>query len=634
VAGQEHPAKARVCIVSASGQNVFFAELLDAIGNTLAAAGLHVERSVDRFPPWRHDLVYLFVPHEYTPLVAEEARPSEEHLQRSVVLCTEQPGTGWFEETSAMALRAAAAVDINPLGARELKRRGIKASSLLLGYVAEWDRWRGDEKVARPIDVVFMGGYTPRRARALARCAPFLAGRRAELTITETSHPHLADSTDFLSGERRWAALGSSKLLINVHRSELRYLEWLRVIGAMVNGCVVVTEHSIGFRPLVPGEHFVSVSYDHLPFALDALLEDPGRIREIRQAAYCLLRDELRLSSTVAPLIKAVQEVAATSVEPGFSTPAPTGPMPLPPSTKPTEYERISTHLSDLDRVKGAVKDLVLGQFEVRRHLAEQSVDPSSLADVVHHVGPRDRAVRVSVALTVYNYADVVFDAIGSVAGSDFESYEVVVVDDGSRDDSLAVVREELSRYPWIPATIVARGRNQGLAAARNCAVEYARGELIFILDADNQIYPHALGRLTAALDDASRASFAYGVVEQFGPEGPRDLMSWHSWDAGRLRYGNYIDAMAMIRRAAIMEAGGYTLDRRLFGWEDFDLWCAFADRGLSGVRVPEILARYRTGLYSMISTTNIDGQAAWSALVERHQFLAASRETVPAKAA
>jgi hypothetical protein len=625
VADQEHPVTTRVCIVSASGQNVFFAELLDAVGNALAAAGLDVDRSVDRFPPRHDDLVYLFVPHEYMPLVAEEARPTENHLHRSVVLCTEQPGTSWFEDTATIALRAAAAVDINPLGARELKRRGVNARSMLLGYVAEWDTWGGDESEPRPVDVAFMGGYTPRRARALARCAPSLVDRRAELTITETSRPQLADSPDFLSGQRRWAALRSSKLLINVHRSEVGYLEWLRVIGAMLNGCVVLTEHSVGFEPLVPGEHFVSVSYESLPFALDVLLADPDRIREIRQRAYRFLRDELLLSTTVAPLIGAIQEVAATVVEPGLSTPAPTRRMPLPPSTAPTEYERVSDHLSDLDRVKAAVKDLVLGQLELRRLLDEISADPSSVADDVHHVGPRDRPVRVSVALTVYNYADVVADAIGSVAGSDFESYEVVVVDDGSRDDSLVVVQDALSRYPWMPATIVARGRNQGLAAARNCAVEHARGEFIFILDADNQIYPHALGRLAAALDTASWASFAYAIVEQFGPGGPQDLINWHRWDPRRLRYGNFIDAMAMIRRAAIIEAGGYTLDRRLHGWEDFDLWCAFADHGLQGVRVPEILARYRTGLYSMISTTNIDGQAAWSALVERHSFLVAN---------
>jgi hypothetical protein len=142
-------------------------------------------------------------------------------------------------------------------------------------------------------------------------------------------------------------------------------------------------------------------------------------------------------------------------------------------------------------------------------------------------------------------------------------------------------------------------------------------------LDADNQIYPHAIGRLVAALDGAPKASFSYGIIEQFSPDGSSDLMSWHGWDPMRLRYGNYIDAMAMIRRAALVDVGAYTRDPRLYGWEDFALWCTFADRGFHGIHVPEILTRYRTGLYSMISITDIDATAAWSALVEQSAFLA-----------
>jgi hypothetical protein len=626
VTEEAHVTDTRVCIVSASNQNVFFSELLDALGDVLMAAGLTVERSVDRFPPWRDDVVYLFVPHEYMPLVEDQARPSEAYLERSVVLSTEQPGTSWFEDTAAIAARAAAAVDINPLGARELRRRGIEADLMRLGYFAEWDTWGGEDEDDRPVDLTFMGGYTPRRARALARCGRFLVGRRSELTLTETLRPHLEDSTDFLSGEHRWAALRRAKLIVNVHRSEFGYLEWLRVIGAMLNGCVVLTEHSVGFEPLVPGEHFVSVAYDRLPFAIDALLADSERLVEIRRAAYRFLRDELPLSSTIASLVQTIERVAATPIEHDLAIPAPISPSPLPPTLPPTEYERIFTHRSDLDRVKAGIKDLVLGQAELRRRMSglANASDEAPLVDEVERWGPHDRTPRVSVLLTVYNYAKVVAQAIASVAGSDFESYELIIVDDCSLDGSLAAIREELERHRGMGATIVARGHNQGLAAARNCAMEHARGEFVFILDADNEIYPHALGRLVSALDGSSEASFAYGIIEQFGPEGSRDLMSWHGWDPARLRYGNYIDAMAMIRRAKAIEIGGYTRDARLYGWEDFALWCTFADRGFQGLRVPEILTRYRTGTYSMISITDIDASAAWSALVEQNAFLTA----------
>ena len=77
-----------------------------------------------------------------------------------------------------------------------------------------------------------------------------------------------------------------------------------------------------------------------------------------------------------------------------------------------------------------------------------------------------------------------------------------------------------------------------------------------------------------------------------------------------------------MMRRDMVLEVGGYTTDHTIYGWEDFDLWCSFADRGLTGQLVPEMLGRYRQALHSMIQITNIDVSAAWTALLARHPSL------------
>jgi hypothetical protein len=625
---REYTLGARVCIVQASGQNVFFGELLDVVHDALVEAGVEVERAVDHFPPIGDDRVYLFVPHEYVPLVLDDARPSEAQLRRSVAICTEQPGTQWFEESAAIAARAGGAIDINPLGAAELRRRGVEARRLQLGYVAAWDRWGGEDDAERPVDATFMGGYTPRRGRALARCGNALAGYRAQLHLSDSSFPHLSDSQHFLSGERRWIALRQSKLLLNVHRSELGYFEWLRVIGAILNGCVLLTEHSLGFEPLVPGEHFVSVSYQSLPAAVSGLLADPQRIAEIRTAAYRLVRDELPFVHTLGPLLDALSEVAAGPTPSGPSTEpepesAPVG-HPRPRVEPLAEYERVFAQHSDLEVLRMATKQLLLGQRDLERRLADvlaaTGSDPAR--DQVEHHGPRDGEPRVSVILTVHNYAAFVAAAIQSVALSDYDSCELVIVDDASTDDSLSVARSAVRQLPWLPVTLVALARNRGLPAARNAGVEHARGEFVFILDADNVIYPHCLGRLVEALDSAPDAVFAYGILEQFGPDGPRDLISWHGWEPARLRHGNYIDAMALLRRSALLAVGGYTTESHLYGWEDFALWCEFAERGWVGRHVPEIVARYRTGLHSMIRITNIDSSTAWSALVARNAFL------------
>jgi hypothetical protein len=615
-----------VCFVSATYQNVFFSELLDALADALTGQGIAVEQAVDCFPELREGLVYVFVPHELLPFLMPDAHPSEPQLQRSVTICTEQPGTSWFDEDVRIARRAAAAIDINRLGAAAMRKLGVDAKLLQLGYVPSWDHWQGETGSRRPVDLTFQGGATPRRLAALARCAESLAGRRTELHLFESVLPHQAGSEHFLSGARKWEILRDSKVLMNIHRGELGYLEWQRAIGAMVNGCVFLSEHSLGFEPLLPGEHFISASYDSLDVALEALLDDEDRLDQMRASAYGFLRHEHPLSRSIEVLAETACEVAARPI------PSPSGrsrevvARPSRPKAPAPEYMRIAEGRSDLDILRMATKQLLLDQREMRRALANLQLavrGGESIDDVTELLGaPVSGTPRVSVIITVYNYAALVGAAIASVAASEYADYELVIVDDASSDGSSQAIRAALARAPWVPVKLITRSHNRGLAQARNLGAEVAAGELLFMLDADNTIYPHALGRLVQAMDDVPTAAFAYGILQQYDVDGPSGLMSYLGWEVKRLRYGNFVDAMAMMRRQALLDVGGYVADPRLYGWEDFALWCAFADRGWGGVRVPEIVARYRLALHSMISLTNIDASVAWSALLDRFEFL------------
>jgi hypothetical protein len=617
--------KPTVCFVSASCQNIFFAELLDALAAALSDHGVAVERAVDHFPQPRDDLAYAFVPHELLPLLMPDAHPSDQQLRRSVAICTEQPGTPWFDHTVQIARRAGRSVDINRLGVAEQRKLGIEATFLQLGYTPLWDRWHGAADRDRPIDLTMLAGTTPRRLEAIARSAKQLAGRRTELHLPEAFVPHGADSSHFLSGEGKWELLSGAKILMNIHRSELGYFEWQRAVETIANGCVLLSEHSLGFEPLVAGEHFVSVSYDSLDVALGALLNDQELLAGMRVAAYQLLREQLPLSRSITVLAEAIEEVLRHPSAPARGR-APV-PRPKRPPMPAPEFESVAEARSEIDVLRMATKQLLLEQREIRKtlHNIELAVEGGVEGqDTVESYGPARDRPRVSVVITAYNYAALVPKAIESVAASEFTDFELVIVDDASSDDSPERIRETLQWSSWMTARVVTRARNEGLAAARNVGAELARGELVFILDADNMIYPHALGRLVRALDEDPDAAFAYGIIEQFGIDGSTGLLSYLAWDPQRLRYGNYIDAMALMRREALLEAGGYVSDARLHGWEDFALWCAFAARGWRGVRVPEIVARYRVAPHSMISITNIDTSVAWTLLLDRFDFLAA----------
>jgi hypothetical protein len=612
-----------MCFVEASGQNAFFGELLAALRHAVERRGVATEIAVDHFPSPVEDLVYLFVPHEYLPLTEEAAHPDGEHLRRTVVISSEQPGSSWFEHTAALAGVAGATLDINPLGLAELRRRGIAAQRLQLGYVPEWDAWGGSDEQTRPVDVTFLGGYAPHRGRVLASCGQVLKRRRTELRLVESDVPHTAGSPQFLAGAEKWKHLASAKTLLNIHRDTNPYFEWQRVVEAIANGCVVVTEHSLGFQPLVPGEHFVSASAESLPLVLDALLQDEELLGEIRDRAYEFLRSELPLDASVDALVDAVHELADSA----FSSPtvtAATHPLPRRVSPPAPEWAQFDESPTDARFTRMALKHLILAQRGIERRLERLEVTRRHAArTAVREFGtPAAAPPQVTVVVPLHNYEDYIEEALWSVALSDYPSLELVVVDDASTDRSAKTAAETLQRASWIPSKLVTLQRNRGLPRARNAGVDHASGELVFMLDADNCLYPHAIDRLVSALDERPEAAFAYGILEQFDASRSMDIQGWLDWNPARLARGNYIDATALIRRSALKRVGGYTTDTRLFGWEDFALWCAFAELGLEGVLVPEIVARYRTGHVSMISLTNIDTSDAWAALLERYSFL------------
>ena len=138
------------------------------------------------------------------------------------------------------------------------------------------------------------------------------------------------------------------------------------------------------------------------------------------------------------------------------------------------------------------------------------------------------------------------------------------------------------------------------------------------VLDADNALRPPAVARLLEALEDAG-AACAYSQLLHHGAGvgvGVGDV-----WRRESFVHDNYIDAMALVRRDAWAQVGGYApVD---YGWEDYDFWCKFVEAALEGLFVPELLCRYRVHATSMLRT---DTAAQRARLVEtmmaRHPWL------------
>jgi len=620
-----------LAFVLAPRQNLFFFELVAALRAEAEAAGARTSLHLGNFPAPRPDRVYVLVPpHEYFTLMHGRRGPSPQTLKRTIFVCAEQPDTTFFEENVRLAPRGGAVFDINPFGAQSLRARGLEAEHLPLGWTEGWDRLRERE---RDIDVLFMGCDSERRSQALGRYAEAFSRRRTCLVLSDNSQPNWKASESFRADEEKWDLLGRAKILLNIHQGESPYFEWLRIVQAMSNGAVVVSEHSVDHAPLVPGRHFLSGDVDSLGLLSELLLSDPDRWWRIQTEAYRTMRHDLPLATGVGRLTAAAARLARTAPLPDPADPffhqRPPDPQKL--TIFRAHEQPASPSLGNLNAaaLRRAIKDVKLDLLDMRRELTRMQLgsalgSPPAQLELVHrtrsHAGA---APRVSVLMALFNYEHHVQDALDSLLGSRERSWELIVVDDGSTDRSGAVVQAWLRRHEHTAGLLLRHPVNMGLGHARNHALGWARGELCFVLDADNEIYPHCLERLVSALARDPEAAFAYGIHQRFRGGRSVGLANPFPWEPWRLRIGNYIDAMALVRTSLLRgRFGGYCTDRRLHGWEDYDLWCRIAEAGLHGAFVPEIVARYRTTAHSMLSLTNISSTDAYSILIEQNPHL------------
>ncbi len=222
------------------------------------------------------------------------------------------------------------------------------------------------------------------------------------------------------------------------------------------------------------------------------------------------------------------------------------------------------------------------------------------------HAG--DQVPVVSVVVSLFNYEAHILSTLGSISLQTLQPIELLVINDGSTDNSEGVVLSWLKNHSgrFVNSRLISHTHNAGLSCARNTGGFLACSELIFFIDADNLIYPDCISTHVAALAQ-SDAAFAYSILEMF--ENEQGLMGTETFSRGRLKKKNYIDAMALVRRPMLDVMGGYKIIKE--GWEDYDLWLRFEEAGYYGIQIPEILGRYRVHEASMLRTGTDEGQRA-----------------------
>ncbi len=189
----------------------------------------------------------------------------------------------------------------------------------------------------------------------------------------------------------------------------------------------------------------------------------------------------------------------------------------------------------------------------------------------------------VSVIIPVYNHAEKAIACLSSLEKQSYKRCEVIMVDDGSTDG----VAQKIAGKVWtFPFQFHRLDKNSGAPVARNAGFGLSKGPLVIFLDADIELNPDALEKLVAALAAHPEHAFAYSDF----------CFGWKhfktgAYDFARLQQMNFIHTSALIRREAFP---GF--DETLKKFQDWDVWLTMGEQGKTGIWIPEMLLRVKTG--------------------------------------
>lgn len=201
----------------------------------------------------------------------------------------------------------------------------------------------------------------------------------------------------------------------------------------------------------------------------------------------------------------------------------------------------------------------------------------------------------VSIIMPAYNAGQYIKDAVDSALAQTYSNIEIVVVDDGSTDDTAAI----MARYAAEKRINFIQQKNQGVAAARNTALAVAKGEFVAFLDADDLFLPNKIEKQIGYLQAHPECGVCYCDIFHFRANAPDKFLfleqGMYSGDEvfERLLQRFFINPLSVVaRRSAIDVAHGFNPQYRTA--EDFDLFLRMAYAGVRFEHMPEKLAKYR----------------------------------------
>src|SRR4030095_9325511 len=216
-----------VHLLVTSKSNLFISEIADLLCAGFRAAGCEVQLLIDQIPAEKTEegkIQIVVTPHEFFNLFLRDKLPWEK-MQRLTnhlfLLGTEQPESEWFDSNLVVAPHARAMLDIHWAGGSAYRARGLRCFHLPLGYHPLLEHTAEPATSAREIDICLLAAKTDRREEFIAANAPFFAAHNCHLRLVPIEFAKTKETRSYLPVLQRNLLLQQSKILLNVHYSQL-----------------------------------------------------------------------------------------------------------------------------------------------------------------------------------------------------------------------------------------------------------------------------------------------------------------------------------------------------------------------------------------------------------------------------
>ena len=201
----------------------------------------------------------------------------------------------------------------------------------------------------------------------------------------------------------------------------------------------------------------------------------------------------------------------------------------------------------------------------------------------------------ISVIVGIYNCADTLDEAVGSMLDQTYTDWKMIMCDDASTDNTYNLAKKYCEQYPD-KFTLIQNEKNMGLNYTLNNCLKYADGKYIARMDGDDISLPERFEKEVGFLELHPEYAIVSAQMEYFDEKGVfgRSSGNGEPEKDSIVKGTPFCHAPCMVRKEAYDAVNGYSVSKKLLRVEDYELWIKMYEAGYKGYNLPEVLYKMR----------------------------------------